>query len=52
MLFLQIIATLDNVRKGNLTAVYYTDDWPEVSAVVCQIISPRISDVSIILIFK
>ena len=33
------------VRDGKIAANFYTDGWPEFSTVVCQIISPRLSDV-------
>ena len=29
-----------------MTAKFYTDNWPQVSAVVCEIFSPRVSDVN------
>lgn len=35
------------MMHGNTTAKIYTDEWPHYSAIVCQILSPKLSDVSI-----
>ena len=33
-------------RAGKLTAKFYTDGWPEFTAVVCHILSPALCNVS------
>ena len=37
---------LKQAIEGKLTATFYTDKWPNILAVICEIYSPRISDVS------
>ena len=32
--------------EGKIKGTFYTDKWPNVSTVVCEVYSPRISDVS------
>ena len=44
---IQILGAVANVREGRLRARFHADDWPTVSAVVCQVFHPRISDVSL-----
>ena len=41
-----MIGTIHQAIEGKIKATFYTDKWPDVSAVVCEIYSPRISDVS------
>ena len=41
-----MIGALCNAIEGKIKAAFYTDKWPDVSAVVCEVYSPRISDVS------
>lgn len=43
---LQMLAALDNVMKGRIKANFFVDEWPNFSALVCQYIWPRRSDVS------
>ena len=40
------MSILQQTIEGKLTAAFYTDKWPNILAVVCEIYSPRISDVS------
>ena len=37
---------LQQAIEGKLIATFYTDKWPNILAVICEIYSPRISDVS------
>ena len=46
VLSLQMIGSLRNVLRGRLKANFYVDKWPDYSAVVCQYVWPRRSDVS------
>ena len=42
----QMLGVLHQAIEGKIKATFYTDKWPNVSAVVCQVYSPRVSDVS------
>ena len=42
-----MIGVIYQAIEGKVKATFYTDKWPNVSAVVCEVYSPRISDVSI-----
>ena len=42
----QMVGAIDQAIEGKIKATFYTDKWPDVSAVVCKVHSPRISDVS------
>ena len=41
-----MMGALYNAIEEKIKAKFYTDKWPKVSAVVCEIYSPKISDVS------
>ena len=41
-----MMSILQQTIEGKITAAFYTDKWPNILAVVCEIYSPRISDVS------
>ena len=41
-----MINILQQAIEDKLTATFYTDKWPNILAVACEIYSPRISDVS------
>ena len=43
---LQKLGLIKNAMKGNVTMRLYTDDWPNFSALVCEQISPRITEVN------
>ena len=40
------MSILQQTIEGKLIATFYTDKWPNILAVVCEIYSPRVSDVS------
>ena len=40
-----MLGLVHNAMKGSFTAKFYTDSWPEFSALVCEQIFPRMSDV-------
>ena len=40
------MSILQQTIEGKLIATFYTDKWPNILAVVCEIYSPRASDVS------
>ena len=43
---IQLCMAAKFARAGKLTAKFYTDGWPEFTAVVCHILSPAVSNVS------
>ncbi len=46
VLIWQILGLIHNVQKGITGANFYTDSWPEYSALVCEILYPNLRDVS------
>ena len=36
----QILGLIHNVQRGTSDAIFYTDSWPEFSAVVCEVLYP------------
>ena len=41
-----MMGALCNAIEGKIKATFYTDKWPDISSVVSEVYSPRISDVS------
>ena len=42
LIFMQILGLLHNASKGSVLTKFYTDTWPRFSAVVCELITPKV----------
>lgn len=44
---LQMLGLIHNTSKGSIVTKFYTDSWPYFSSLVCEVITPKLSEVSI-----
>jgi len=44
----QIQMSVRNVIEGKLTAKFYTNGWPHITAAVCQRLFPKLSEVRVL----